>query len=149
MATLEEFFDFFVGRRATEVLIEEVLGFFWPLLLNFLAFAVYNVGSREPALWTYFNSEKVCQAIFWTSVILKVIYLLACFVLTWKKGRRHTLLPTLFWTVYMTGLAVGCHSSTTKHQKWEKFKNFIIRLQIKYIYKCWNKCCFEKNSTFE
>ena len=111
--TFEEMFEFLAGGRLSEELIELFLGFLWLLLLNYLALVVWFVGFREPDLWSYFESEKVCQAIFWTSMMLKAIYILACFVLTWKYGRRHTVLPMSFWIIYMTGLAASYHSSVS------------------------------------
>ena len=114
--TLEEEFEFLTGGRASEEVKEIFHGFLWLLLLNHLALVVWFVGFREPDLWSYFESEKVCQAIFWTSMMLKSIHILACFVLTWKYGRRYTVLPALFWIVYMTGFAVGCYLSVSKQQ---------------------------------
>jgi len=134
-AALEEFFGLFDQHLGVDLFNEEVLSFFMPLLLNYLALVVYFLGFREPNLWTYFKSEKVCQAIFWTLMTLKVIYLLTCLVLTWKIGRRHTLLPTLYWFVYMIGFAIGYQSSVRKKQGWVKSSRVsTIQLQIKFIF---------------
>ena len=105
--SIERYINIFGGRRMTQVLIEAVLGFFWPLLLNYLALAVYYVGSREPNLWTYFESEKVCQAIFWTSSMLKVIYLLTCFVLTFHSS--HSILCYLMLLLQFSSSFSGLH----------------------------------------